>query len=50
MDMHKHRLGYRDTVRKFWEDVEGKEPNYIKQLQRRNAILYLEEGAEGFMK
>ena len=49
MDMHKHRLGYKETIRKYWEDSKGKEPNYIKQLQRWERI-YLEEGAEGLMK
>ena len=49
MDMQKHRLGYKETIRKYWEDSKGKEPNYIKQLQRWERI-YLEEGAEGLMK
>ncbi len=49
LDMHSHRLGYRETVRKHWEDSKGKEPNHIKQVQRWERI-YLEEGAEGLMK
>ena len=48
MDMHKHRLGYRDTVRKFWEDVEGKEPNYIKQLQRRERYIIFRRRSRRF--
>lgn len=49
MDMREHRLGYRETVRKYWENSEGKEDNYRKQVQRWERI-YLEEGAEGLMK
>lgn len=49
MDMREHRLGYRETVRKYWENSEGKEDNYRKQVQRWEHI-YLEEGAEGLMK
>lgn len=49
MDMQEHRLGYREIVRKYWDIDNGKEPNYIKQIQRWERI-YLEEGAEGLMK
>lgn len=49
MDMREHHLGYRETVRKYWENSEGKEDNYRKQVQRWERI-YLEEGAEGLMK
>lgn len=49
MDMREHHLGYRETVRKYWEHSEGKEDNYRKQVQRWERI-YLEEGAEGLMK
>lgn len=48
MDMREHHLGYRETVRKYWEGSKGKEPNYIKQVQRWERI-FLEEGAEGLM-
>jgi len=49
MDMREHHLGYKETVRKYWENSKGKEPNYIKQVQRWERI-FLEEGAEGLMK
>ena len=49
MDMQEHRLGYREIVRKYWDIDNGKEPNYIKQIQRWERI-HLEEGAEGLMK
>lgn len=49
MDMREHHLGYQETVRKYWENSKGKEPNYIKQVQRWERI-FLEEGAEGLMK
>lgn len=49
MDMREHHLGYRETVRKYWDVKREQEPNYIKQLQRWERI-YLEEGAEGLMK
>ena len=49
MDMREHHMGYREIVRKYWSLVSGKEPNYIKQIQRWERI-YLEEGAEGLMK
>ena len=47
--MRDHRLGYNETVRKYWEGSKGKEGNYIKQVQRWERI-FLEEGAEGLMK
>ena len=49
MDMREHRLGYRETVRKYWDVSYGQEQNYYKQVQRWERI-YLEEGAEGIMK
>ena len=49
VDMQEHHLGYRETVRKYWDISKGQEPNYIKLVQRWERI-YLEEGAEGLMK
>ena len=49
MDMREHHLGYRETVRKYWDINQGQEHNYHKQVQRWERI-YLEEGAEGLMK
>ena len=28
MDMREHRLGYRETVRKYWDTNQGQEENY----------------------
>ena len=49
MDMREHHLGYNETVRKYWDIIQGQERNYRKQMQRWERI-YLEEGAEGLMK
>ena len=49
MDMREHRMGYRETVRKYWDVTKGQEHNYHKQVQRWERI-YLEEGAQGLMK
>ena len=49
MDMREHRLGYNETVRKYWDISKGQEGNYRKQLQRWERI-FLEEGAEGLVK
>ena len=49
MDMREHHLGYRETVRKYWDVNQGQEHNYYKQVQRWERI-YMEEGAEGLMK
>ena len=49
MDMREHRIGYRETVRKYWDVSKGQEANYKNAVQRWERI-YLEEGAEGLMK
>ena len=49
MDMREHHLGYRETVRKYWDISRGQEQNYKNIVQRWERI-YLEEGAEGLMK
>ena len=49
MDMREHHLGYRETVRKYWDVSKGQEVNYKNAVQRWERI-YLEEGAEGLMK
>ena len=50
MDMREHRLGHRETIRKYWE-TNGKmeESHYYATLLRWERI-YLEEGVEGLMK
>ena len=49
MDMREHHMGYRETVRKYWDVSNGQEANYKNAVQRWERI-YLEEGAEGLMK
>ena len=49
MDMREHHLGYRETVRKYRDTNEGQEENY-KNIVKRWERIFLEEGAEGFMK
>lgn len=49
MDMREHRLGYNETVRKYWDITKGQEHNYMKLLHLWERI-YIEEGAEGLMK
>ena len=49
MDMREHHMGYRETVRKYWDISKGQEANYKNVVQRWERI-YLEEGAEGLMK
>ena len=47
MEMREHHLGYRETIRKYWND--GKEANHLPQIRLWDRI-FLEEGAEGLMK
>ena len=47
--MREHHLGYRETVRKYWEVSQGQEENY-KNIVKRWERIFLEEGAEGLMK
>ena len=47
--MREHRLGYRETVRKYRDVTNGQEQNYHRTVRRWERI-YLEEGAEGLMK
>ncbi|MBQ8574706.1 MAG: helix-turn-helix domain-containing protein [Clostridia bacterium] len=49
MDMREHHMGYRETVRKYWDVSKGQEANYKNAVQRWERI-YLEEGAEGLMR
>ena len=49
MDMREHRLGYRETVRKYWDTNQGQEENYKNTVKRWERI-FLEEGTEGLMK
>ena len=49
MDMREHNLGYKETVRKYWDISKGQEHNYHRQVRLWERI-FLEEGAEGLMK
>ncbi len=49
MDMREHRLGYKETVQKYWNISKGQEDNY-KNIVKRWERIFLEEGAEGLMK
>lgn len=48
MDMRENHLGYRETVRKYWNVSRGTDLNYINSVKRWERI-FLEEGAEGLM-
>ena len=49
LDMREHHLSYYETVRKYWDVLNGQEQNYSRQVRQWERI-YLEEGAEGLMK
>ena len=46
MDMREHRLGYRETMRKYFPHLNERSIAFLKQWER----IFLEEGAEGLMK
>ena len=48
MDMREHRLGYRETARKYELTVtsEASAANMVQRWER----IFMEEGAEGLMK
>ena len=50
MDMRENHLGYRETVRKYWETTSRSEEELYKDTLKRWERIYLEEGAEGLMK
>ena len=49
MDMREHHMGYRETVRKYWDVSTGKGANDKNAVQRRERI-YMDEAAQGLMK
>ena len=49
LDMRENHLGYKETIRKYWEGSKGKENHYFKQVHLWERI-FLEEGPEGLMK
>ena len=46
LDMRENHLGYRETMRKYFPELEGKNYAFLQKWER----IYLEEGAEGLMK
>ena len=46
LDMRENHLGYRETMRKYFTELEEKNFAFIQKWER----IYLEEGAEGLMK
>ncbi len=46
IDMREHRFGYRETAGKYGLSESGSTVDLLKRWER----IYLEEGAEGFMK
>ena len=46
IDMREHRLGYRETARKYGMSGSGSTVDLLKRWKR----IFLEEGAEGLMK
>lgn len=45
LDMREHGLGYRETMRKYFPDLQCKNYEFLLKWER----IYLTEGAEGFM-
>ena len=46
MDMREQRLGYRETMRKYFPHLKENGFNFLQKWER----IFLEEGAEGLMK
>ncbi len=45
LDMREHGLGYRETMRKYFPDLQSKNYKFLLKWER----IYLTEGAAGFM-
>ena len=43
MDMREHHMGYRETVRKYWDVSKGQEANYKNAVQRWDAYIWKKE-------
>lgn len=50
MDMREHHLGYRETIRKYWNTQNQTEEDKYRHTLRNWERIFLEEGAEGLMK
>jgi len=46
IDMREHRLGYQETMRKYFPHLQQRNFCFLKQWER----IFLEEGVEGLMK
>ena len=46
LDMREKHLGYREIMRKYFPELEGKNYAFLQKWER----IYLEKGAEGLMK
>ena len=46
MDMRDKHMGYRETMRKYFPNLQVTSYEFVKKWER----IYLEEGAEGLMK
>ena len=46
LDMRENHLGYRETMRKYFPELEVKNYAFLQKWER----IYLEEGAESLMK
>ena len=46
MDMRNNHLGYRETMRKYFPNLQVTSYEFVKRWER----IYLEEGAEGLMR
>ena len=46
MDMRDNYMGYRETMRKYFPNLQVTSYEFVKKWER----IYLEEGAEGLMK
>lgn len=49
MDKQEHQLGYKETVRKYWEESKGYEYRYRGTVKRWERI-FKEDGVEGLME
>ena len=49
MDKQEHQLGYKETVRKYWEGSKGHEDRYRGTVKRWERI-FKEDGVEGLME
>ena len=49
MDKQEHQLGYKETVRKYWEKSKGYEDRYRGTVKRWERI-FKEDGVEGLME